>query len=100
MSRPRYGYQRLTILLRRKGWHVNAKRVYRLSREEGLQVRIKRRKKLASEWFSSLEDARRSIKLWQQEYHTERPHSALGDLSPAEFVAQMQYPELKNVRPE
>ena len=55
---------------------------------------------LNTEWFSSLEDARRSIKLWQQEYNTERPHSALGDLSPAEFAAQMQYPELTNVRPE
>ncbi len=55
---------------------------------------------LNTEWFSSLEDARRSIKLWQQEYNTERPHSAPGDLSPAEFVAQMQYLELTNVRPE
>jgi len=48
LARPRYGYRRLTILLRREGWHVNAKRVYRLYREEGLKVRVKRRKKLAS----------------------------------------------------
>ncbi len=48
LARPRYGYRRLTILLRREGWHVNAKRVYRLYREEGLTVRVKRRKKLAS----------------------------------------------------
>ncbi len=27
---------RLTVLLRREGWHVNAKRIYRLYREEGL----------------------------------------------------------------
>ncbi len=27
----RYGYRRLTVLLRREGWHVNAKRVYRLT---------------------------------------------------------------------
>ncbi len=54
---------------------------------------------LNTEWFSSLEDARRSINLWQQEYNTERPHSALGDLSPAEFAEQMQYPELTNVGP-
>ena len=47
-ARPRYGYRRLTILLRRKGWRVNAKRVYRLYCQEGLQVRVKRRKKLAS----------------------------------------------------
>ncbi len=48
LARPRYGYRRLTILLRREGWHVNAKRVYRLYREEGLTVRVKRRRKLAS----------------------------------------------------
>jgi putative transposase len=47
-SRPRFGYRRLTVLLRRKGWRVNHKRIYRLYRQEGLQVRIKRRKKLAS----------------------------------------------------
>ena len=34
----RYGYRRLTVLLRREGWHVNAKRIYRLYREEELIV--------------------------------------------------------------
>ena len=48
MARPRYGYRRLTILLRREGWPENSKGVYRLYREEGLKVRVKRRKKLAS----------------------------------------------------
>jgi len=47
-SRPRWGYRRLTILLRREGWQVNHKRVYRLYRDEGLQVRVKRRRKLDS----------------------------------------------------
>ena len=47
-SRVRYGYRRLHILLRREGWRVNHKRVYRLYREEGLGIRVKRRKKLAS----------------------------------------------------
>ena len=28
-ERPRYGYQRLWVLLRREGWQVNHKRVYR-----------------------------------------------------------------------
>ena len=41
---PRYGYRRITALLRREGWHVNRKRVYRLWKEEGLKV-PKRRKK-------------------------------------------------------
>jgi putative transposase len=43
----RYGYRRLTVLLRREGWAVNAKRVYRIYREEGLIVRTKQRKKIA-----------------------------------------------------
>ena len=43
----RYGYRRLTVLLRREGWHVNAKRIYRLYRDEGLIVRTKQRRKMA-----------------------------------------------------
>ena len=43
----RYGYRRLTVLLRREGWHVNAKRIYRLYTEEGLIVRTKQRRKIA-----------------------------------------------------
>jgi putative transposase len=37
----RYGYRRITVLLRREGWHVNVKRVHRLYRLEGLQMRLK-----------------------------------------------------------
>ena len=36
-----YGYQRLYVLLRREGWPVNHKRVYRLYREDGLCLRKK-----------------------------------------------------------
>ncbi len=47
-ARPRFGYRRLAILLRREGWRVNHKRVYRLYGEEQLAVRTRRRKKRAS----------------------------------------------------
>lgn len=49
MARPRFGYQRIHILLRREGWKVNKKRVRRLYRLEGLQVRmrVRRRKHMA-----------------------------------------------------
>jgi len=47
-ARPRFGYRRLCILLRREGWPVNHKRVYRLYGEEQLAVRTRRRKKRAS----------------------------------------------------
>jgi putative transposase len=46
-SRVRFGYRRLTVLLRRDGWRVNAKRIYRLYTEEGLVVRTKLRVKAA-----------------------------------------------------
>ena len=48
-SRTRYGYRRLTVLLRREGWMVNAKRVNRLYRAEALQVRTKKRAKRAAQ---------------------------------------------------
>jgi len=43
---PRYGYPLLHAMLKREGLVVNRKRTYRLYREEGLQVRTKKRKKL------------------------------------------------------
>jgi putative transposase len=46
-SRVRFGYRRLTVLLRREGWLVNAKRIYRLYTEEGLLMRTKPRKRAA-----------------------------------------------------
>lgn len=46
-ARPRWGYRRLWVLLRRAGYAVNWKRVYRLYREAGLAVRRRRRKRTA-----------------------------------------------------
>lgn len=40
-SRVRYGYRRLYVLLRREGWMVNHKRVYRVYAEEQLTMRRK-----------------------------------------------------------
>jgi transposase InsO family protein len=41
---PRYGYRRITALLRREGCKVNPKRVARVRRAEGLQVRKRQRR--------------------------------------------------------
>ncbi|WP_085952024.1 IS3 family transposase [Celeribacter baekdonensis] len=38
-ERRRFGYRRLHILLKREGWDVNWKKLYRIYREEGLTVR-------------------------------------------------------------
>lgn len=40
---PRFGYRRITVMLRREGFLVNTKRVQRLWQAEGLQIRRKRR---------------------------------------------------------
>lgn len=45
--RPRWGYRRLFVLLRREGWRVNRKLVQRLYREAGLIVRRRTRKHVA-----------------------------------------------------
>ena len=44
-NHPRYGYRRITALLRAEGWQVNRKRVQRLWRQEGLKVPQKQRKR-------------------------------------------------------
>lgn len=41
-TRVTWGYRRLHVLLEREGWGANAKKVYRLYREEGLSMRAKR----------------------------------------------------------
>lgn len=47
-TRVRYGYRRLSILLRREGWPVNDKRIYRLYSEEGLSIRTRSPKRRRS----------------------------------------------------
>ena len=44
-ARVSYGHRRVHVLLRREGWKVNLKRVYRLYREEGLALRRKKPKR-------------------------------------------------------
>jgi putative transposase len=40
--------------------------------------------------FTSLEDARRKIEAWRQDYNYLRPHSSLRNLTPHEFALQGQ----------
>ena len=71
-SRVRYGYRRLTILLRREGWAVNAKRVYRLYRQEGLQVRTTKRAKRAGQARVALPGARGPNQRWSMDFVSDR----------------------------
>jgi putative transposase len=47
-ARPRWGQERLHVLVRRQGYPVNHKRTERLYRELGLSLRLRRRSKRAS----------------------------------------------------
>ncbi|MCR9248755.1 MAG: IS3 family transposase [bacterium] len=47
-DRPRFGYRRIHVLLQREGWVVGHKRVHRLYRLEGLNLRIRRRNRRAT----------------------------------------------------
>ena len=47
-QRPRWGYRRLHVLLKREGHHVNHKLVFRVYRAEGLAVRRKKRKRMTA----------------------------------------------------
>ena len=44
-ARPRFGYLRIHVMLRREGWAVNKKRVHRWYRVEGLQLRMRVRRR-------------------------------------------------------
>ena len=39
------------------------------------------------EWFTSVEDARRQLAVWRDDYNHHRPHSALDDRPPALFAS-------------
>ncbi len=45
---------------------------------------------LNASWIRSLADARERLELWRQEYNEDRPHSALGGLTPRAFANQAE----------
>ncbi len=68
-SRPRYGYRRLHVLLRREGWIVNAKLIYRLYCEEGLGIRRKTpRRRKACQVRNERPTAARAGQAWSMDF--------------------------------
>ncbi len=67
-QRRRYGYRRLTWLLRRQGWTDNHKRIERIYREEGLQVRRRRRKRQPRLPRQPLEPATAMNQRWSMDF--------------------------------
>jgi putative transposase len=71
-ARVRYGYRRLHVLLRREGWPVNAKRVYRLYKLEGLALRRRPKKKRVSAPRSSLPAPEQPGERWSLDFVADR----------------------------
>ena len=68
----RYGYRRLTVLLKREGWKVNAKRVYRLYDEENLKVRSVERRKVARRQRVPQHQALRANACWSADFVSDK----------------------------
>jgi len=68
----RYGYRRLTVLLRREGWKVNAKRIYRLYTEEQLIVRTKQRRKIALRQRGTIATATAPNQCWSMDLMSDK----------------------------
>ncbi len=71
-ARVRYGYRRLHVLLVREGWAINHKRVYRLYKQEGLSLRLKTKKKRASEARVPLSAPSRPNEQWSMDFVADR----------------------------
>ena len=44
---------------------------------------------LFTSWFETLEEAKEVTENWRTDYNEQRPHSALGNLAPAQYVANL-----------
>ena len=71
-SRCASGIGGLTVLLRREGWRVKAKRIYRLSTEDGLTVRTKHRTKAAGRARVPQPGATAPNQRWSMDFMRER----------------------------
>ena len=71
-ARVRYGYRRITVLLKPEGWSVGKKRVYRIYKAEGLEVRTKKRKKRAAQRRVSLPAASAAQERWSMDFMSDR----------------------------
>ena len=66
--RARFGYRRLHILLEREGLILNHKRVHRVYREAGLQVRRRRRKRLTRADRVPLPKPSQRLERWSMDF--------------------------------
>lgn len=64
----RYGYRRVYLRLRREGWAVNRKRVYRLYRDAGLAVRRRKRNRIGAVERKPLPKPSRAHVSWSMDF--------------------------------
>ena len=68
-TRVHYGYRRVHVLLRREGHRDNVKRIYRIYREQGLSLRLKRpRRNKAAKWRQPKQMCTEMNELWSMDF--------------------------------
>ena len=68
-THTRYGYRKILAVLRREGWLINHKRVYRLYREETLQMRINvPRRRVSARLRDDRTDANAPNECWSMDF--------------------------------
>ena len=71
-SRTRFGYKRLLFMLRREGWRVNHKRIYRLCKLSGLGLRYKSKKKRPSHARVPIAKPEKLNQCWSMDFISDR----------------------------
>lgn len=67
-KRKRFGCPRLHVMLRRGGFKINHKRTERLYKEEGLSLRVKRRKKMAATLRAEVPRPTHPSHIWSMDF--------------------------------
>lgn len=67
-QRKRWGYRMLGGALRLEGWNINHKRTYRIYKEEKLDLRPKRRKRIKSEKRGQPQAAKAANEVWTMDF--------------------------------
>jgi putative transposase len=76
-ARPNWGYRRLGLLLRREGWEVNHKLVYRLYQDEGLGLRRRRpRRRVSAARRENVPAPQRCNEGWSTDFMADQLYSA------------------------
>jgi len=137
---PRNGFKKLYFRIRNLGYDWNHKRIYRLYKKLGLNIRRKMKKRLPLRiktpltelsnpnhfWsmdfirpgkptenarverlngsmrrelldchiFTSLSEVREMVQEWMTDYNHHRPHEALGNLSPIQFLKRHNHNQI------